>query len=75
MGRSVTAEDILNRFCECNALSADHETALYLLSRYLAALQEYKIGNVLSITYTKDNAFHLTKVLDLPPPLFQPHLS
>jgi hypothetical protein len=62
----VTAEDILTRFCERNELPTRREVALRLLESYVAALQEFKIGNVLSIDYPEEGAFRLLKTADTP---------
>ncbi len=74
LGVPVTAEDILTRFCEQHALAVDPQAALDRLDLYIAALQDYKIGNVLSITYAGDGSFRLTKEADQPPPLQKPRL-
>ncbi len=64
---SVSAEEILDRFLEQNAVSAERQHCLEILEGYLKELQTFKIGNVLSIRYSTAGEFSLYKILDAPP--------
>src|ERR1051326_908804 len=52
LGRDVTPEMMLERYCQVAPPPADRATALSRLSAYCDALQSVKIGNVLSVSYS-----------------------
>jgi hypothetical protein len=54
VGRDVTPEMMLERFCEICPPPPDRASALRRLIVYVEALQSLKIGNVLSLSYSPD---------------------
>jgi hypothetical protein len=54
LGRDVTPEMMLERFCEQQPPPADRVEALRRLSAYIEALQQFRIGNVLTVSYSPD---------------------
>jgi hypothetical protein len=54
VGRDVTPEMMLERYCQVAAPPPDREVALRRLSVYCDALQTVKIGNVLAVSYSPD---------------------
>ena len=54
LGRDVTPEMMLERYCEVAPSPADRTSALRRLAAYCDALHSVKIGNVLSVSYSAD---------------------
>jgi hypothetical protein len=54
LGRDVTPEMMLERYCQVCCLPPDRAAALHRLAAYCEALQSVKIGNVLSVRYSSD---------------------
>jgi hypothetical protein len=54
LGRDVTPEMMLEKFCERHPQPIDRATALRRLETFVQALQPCKIGNVVSVSYTAD---------------------
>ena len=54
VGRDVTPEMMLDRYCQVALPPADRTAALRRLGAYCDALQSVKIGNVLSVSYSQD---------------------
>jgi hypothetical protein len=52
LGRALTPEMMLERYCRVAPPPSDRETALRRLPAYCDALQSTKIGNVLSVSYS-----------------------
>jgi hypothetical protein len=73
LGVPVTAHDLRSRAAQSSAfdLSALTED---LLDAYLSALDGFKIGNVLSVSFAADGSFILTKVAEMCQPLSKPKL-
>lgn len=64
LGLPVTAKDIRSRAAEsamCNLATLTDEQ----LEAYFAALGDYKIGNVLSVSYAADGSFSLSKIAEM----------
>lgn len=73
LGVSVTAQDIRSRAAQLPTwdLSALTDERL---DAYLSALDKFKIGNVLSVSYTTDGSFVLTKLAEMCQPRSRPKL-
>jgi hypothetical protein len=54
LGRDVTPEMMLERYCQVAPPPSDRAAALRRLSAYCEALQSTKIGNVLSLSFSPD---------------------
>jgi hypothetical protein len=54
VGRDVTPEMMLDRYCQIATPPSDREAALRRLAAYCDALQAVKIGNVLSVSYSPE---------------------
>jgi len=54
VGRDVTPEMMLERYCQVAPPPLDREAALRRLAAYCEALQSTKIGNVLSVSYSPE---------------------
>ena len=54
VGRDVTPEMMLERYCQVAAEPSDRQGALRRLAAYCDALQAVKIGNVLSVSYSPE---------------------
>jgi hypothetical protein len=61
LGKPVTPEMLLEKFCENNLEPTDRSEALRRLSAFVNALQEFHIGNVVSAEYSAE-ALPLTRV-------------
>ena len=70
LGRDVTPEMMLERYCQVAPPPVDRMTALRCLAAYCDALQSVKIGNVLSVTYSPDGLpeLHVEEEYFLPEP-------
>jgi len=55
LGRDVTPEMMLERYCQVATPPADRDAALRRLSAYCEALQSTKIGNVLSVSFSPES--------------------
>lgn len=56
IGKTITADDILEKLSN---YEGDRGRLLVRLDRFVAALQEFKIGSVISISYTDEGDFTL----------------
>jgi hypothetical protein len=54
LGREVSPETLLEKFCENNPEPPDCQEALRRLSAFVEALQQFRIGNVLSVEYSAE---------------------
>ena len=54
LGRDVTPEMMLERYCKVAASPLDRAAALRRLAAYCDALQSTKIGNVVSVSFSSD---------------------
>ncbi len=54
LGRAVTPEMMLERYCQVATPPSDRAAALRRLAAYCEALQSTKIGNVLSVSYSPE---------------------
>jgi hypothetical protein len=54
LGRDVTPEMMLERYCQVAPPPEDREAALQRLSAYCEALQATTIGNVLSVSFSSE---------------------
>jgi hypothetical protein len=64
LGRDVTPEMMLEKFCAQQPPPADRAEALRRLSAYVEVLQQFKIGNLLTLSYTPDGLPTLNIVED-----------
>jgi|ERR1043166_1894626 hypothetical protein len=55
LGRDVTPEMMLDRYCQVAAPPPDREAALRRLSAYCEALKSTKIGNIVSVSYSPES--------------------
>ena len=55
LGRDITPEMMLERYCEVAPAPPDREAALRRLAAYCEALRSTKIGNVLSLSYSAES--------------------
>jgi len=55
VGKDVTPEMLLERYCEKQPMPSDRTEAVRRLTAFVEALQAFKIGNVLSVSYTTDS--------------------
>jgi hypothetical protein len=70
VGRDVTPEMMLERYCQVAPPPADRAAALRRLSAYCDALQSVKIGNVLAVSFSPDGLaeLHVEEEYFLPEP-------
>jgi hypothetical protein len=70
VGRDVTPEMMLERYCQVAPRPADRTAALRRLTAYCDALQSVKIGNVLTVSYSPDGLpeLHVEEEYFLPEP-------
>ena len=70
VGRDVTPEMMLERYCQVAPPPADRTAALRCLAAYCDALQSVKIGNVLSVSFSPDRVpqLHVEEEYFLPEP-------
>ena len=54
LGRDVTPEMMLERYCQVAPPPADRDSALRRLAAYCEALQSTKIGNVVSLSFSAE---------------------
>ena len=54
VGKDVTPEMMLDRFCKVCPISLTRSEALRRLEVYTEALHKCKVGNLLSVTYTAE---------------------
>ena len=54
LGRDVTPEMMLERYCQVAVSTLDRAAALRRLAAYCDALQSTKIGNVVSVSFSSD---------------------
>lgn len=55
LGRDVTPEMLLERYCQVAPPPADRDSALRRLTAYCEALQSSKIGNVVSLSFSAES--------------------
>lgn len=67
IGVAVSPEEILDRYARRNQVGLDRVKALAVLDRYLLLLQNFSVGNVLSIHYLESGDFVLVKEANRPP--------
>ncbi len=70
VGRDVTPEMMLERYCQVAPPPADRTAALRRLAAYCDALQSVKIGNVLSVSFSSVGLpeLHVEEQFCLPEP-------
>jgi hypothetical protein len=73
LGVPVTAHDIRSRAAQSSGSDISSLTDEQL-DAYLAALADFKIGNVLSISYAADGSFSLSKLAETCQPQSKPKL-
>ncbi len=54
IGKTITADDIIEKL---SIYQGDRERLIDRLDQFVAALQKFKVGNVISISYTEDGDF------------------
>ncbi len=67
VGVPVSAEEVIDRLLEKNRLLRDRSECVPIIEQFLGELQKYKIGNVLSISYSKAGEFSIKKEMETPP--------
>jgi hypothetical protein len=67
LGAAITAEDVLAKYEEHHSLPLNRSECISKLDKYIADLQSFKIGNVISIQYSEGGKISLSKVMDTPP--------
>jgi len=67
IGKAVSATDVLRRMSAGGIDVPNPDAALEVIEKYLERLQEFRMGNVLGISYSPDGDFHLVKVANRPP--------
>jgi hypothetical protein len=73
-GPPITTNDVITKFSKHSKLPVPVRKAQEVLNRYIVELQEFDLGNVLSIEYGEDGGYSLTRVAKRPPPLHKPKL-
>lgn len=68
VGKDVSVADILNKMVGLHFPASSSDAAKAVLTEYIKALQEFRIGNVIRIEYQPNGEFTLHKVADRPPP-------
>ena len=66
IGRSITAPDVLDRASEKVRPLIDEIDAVAMITNYLDQLQQFKIGNILSVEYDTQGGFLLKLVRKRP---------
>lgn len=61
--KAVTSVEIISRIGENSSLDASSISVAFI-DAYLEALQQFKVGNVLSVTYAHDGTFILSKIAE-----------
>ncbi len=68
-GASVTALDLLERMEPQVRTSSTESEWLSVLDHYIAALQDFRIGNVVKLSHASLEGVELVKILERPPML------
>ena len=55
IGVEVSSEEILNRYLDNNSLEYENESYITIIDDYLNQINNFKIGNVLSVKYDNSN--------------------
>src|SRR5215470_15705289 len=66
-GTEIGANDLFKRIVDRGRRIDDVEQTLRILERYVRQLQEFRIGNILSVVSAVENRFNLVKLSDTPP--------
>ena len=74
LGVPVTAHDIRSRAAQSSSTFDISALTDEQLDAYFLALDEFKIGNVLSVSYAADGSFALTKLAEMCQPRSKPKL-
>ena len=64
--RKISANDVFAKLVDSGQRIDDVDATLSIISQYLEELQQFKVGNVISVDYTDDFAFRLTKEANKP---------
>jgi hypothetical protein len=67
IGMEITENDLFARLVDAGRYIADVDHTLGVLETYIQKLQEFRIGNVLTITGDALSGFRLVKLADTPP--------
>ncbi len=67
VGKNINANDLFKKLVDTGRRIEDVEQALRILENYVQQLQDFRIGNILSVEATASNGFKLTKLADAPP--------
>jgi hypothetical protein len=62
LGKPISSKNILDRYRENNELKIDEEKSLKILDEYLTLLQNFRIGNILSISCKEEGYLILEKI-------------
>lgn len=66
IGKKISANDIFAKLVDSGQKIDDVDATLSIISQYLEELQQFKVGNVISVSYTDDLAFKLAKEANKP---------
>ncbi|SRR6266516_3636074 len=66
LGSAVTVEEILTRYLKRHTPAHSRQRCRALIERFVAALERYRVGNVLSIVTTSDGFFTIQKEAERP---------
>lgn len=67
IGMAINVDHVFKKLVDSGQKINDVNATLSMLGRYLEELQKFKIGNVISITYSDDAEFKLIKEANRPP--------
>jgi len=67
IGKEITANDLFAKLVDTGRKIESVEQTLRVLENYIQSLQEFRIGNLLSVEADVANGFKLVKVADSPP--------
>ena len=66
IGKAISAGDVLEKMESAGMNVGDKTVAIDTLERFLVQLQDFKVGNILTIQYSGEGDFTLVKVAERP---------
>ncbi|PID72334.1 MAG: hypothetical protein CSB34_02585 [Desulfobulbus propionicus] len=66
VGREISTNDVFAKLVDSGQKIDDVDATLSIISQYLEELQQFKVGNVISVSYTDNLAFKLIKEANKP---------
>lgn len=67
LGKEITANDLFAKLVDTGRKIESVEQTLRVLENYIQKLQDYRIGNLVSVEADAANGFKLVKLADSPP--------